>query len=336
LEAAGVSYVELGGVRPNPRLSLVKEGIEICRRENIDFILAVGGGSAIDSAKAIAVGIPYDGDVWDLYSGKAVAQKSAGVGVVLTIPAAGSESSDSSVITNEDGDIKRGLTTDVFIPKFAILNPELTMTLPTYQTACGLADMLAHVMERYFTNVPAVDLSDKLCEALMRSIVKNGPIAVREPQNYDVRAEVMWCGTLAHNNLAGMGRVGDWASHAMEHELSTGIYDMAHGGGLAIIFPAWMKYVYEHNVARFAQFAVNVFGAFYDFAAPERTALAGIERLEQFFASLGLPTRFTGLDLPDLEKNIPMMAQKASSRGPIGNFVKLSVVDIEKIYRSAL
>jgi alcohol dehydrogenase YqhD (iron-dependent ADH family) len=335
LKSNNVNFVELGGVQPNPRLSLAQKGIELARAEKVDFIVAVGGGSVIDSAKAISIGVPYSGNVWDFYAGASEAQTALPIGVVLTIPAAGSESSNSSVITNEDGMLKYGLSTDKFIPKFAILNPELTFTLPAYQTAAGATDMLAHVMERYFTNVTNVDLSDKLCEALMKSIIKNAPVAIAEPENYDARAEIMWCGTLAHNNLVGMGRVGDWASHGIEHELSA-LYDIAHGAGLAIVFPAWMKYVYKHNIQRFCQFAVNVFGTEYNFADPEKTALQGIERLELFFKKIGMPTRLTEANLPDLESNIPLMAQKASSRGGPGQFVKLGAADVEKIYNLAL
>ncbi|MDR2649428.1 MAG: iron-containing alcohol dehydrogenase [Clostridiales bacterium] len=335
LKDAGVNFVELGGVQPNPRLSLAQKGIELARAEGVDFILAVGGGSTIDSAKCISIGVPYEGNVWEFYENKAIPEKALGVGVVLTIPAAGSESSDSSVITNEDGLYKIGLSSDAFIPKFAILNPELTYTLPAYQTACGATDMLAHVMERYFTNVRDVDLSDKLCEALMRAIIHNAPLAASNPEDYNVRAEIMWCGTLAHNNLIGMGRIGDWASHHIEHELSA-TYDMAHGAGLAIVFPAWMKYVYKHDVTRFAQFANKVFGVEYDFWNPENTALEGITRLERFFERLGVPIRLTQAGLADLEANIPLMAQKATRKAPQGQFVKLEAADVEKIYRLAM
>jgi len=236
LKEAGVEFTELAGVQPNPRLSLVRQGIEICRKEGIRFILAVGGGSAIDSAKAIAVGVPYDGDVWDFYIGKAKVKEALPVGVVLTIPAAGSEASPSSVITNEDGWYKRGLTTDRIFPRFSILNPELTYTLPNYQTACGAADIMAHIMERYFTNTKDVELTDRLCESTMKTLINNVPKALANPTDYAARAEIMWTATVAHNNLLGTGRDEDWASHDIEHEIS-GIYDIAHGAGLAIVFP---------------------------------------------------------------------------------------------------
>ena len=288
LRESGVEFIELYGVQPNPRLSLVKEGIKICREKGIEFILAVGGGSVIDTAKAIGVGVPYDGDVWDFYVGKAVPVKSLPVGVVLTIAAAGSEASKSSVITNEDGWYKRGLNVEVIRPKFAIMNPELTFTLPPYQTACGTADIMAHIMERYFTNTPNVELTDRLCEGALKTVINNTLIALEEPDNYDARAEIMWAGTLAHNDLLSTGRIGDWTSHQIEHELS-GIYDIAHGAGLAIVFPAWMKYVYKHNISRFAQFATRVWNVDYCFECPEKTALEGINRLQEYFRRIGLP-----------------------------------------------
>ncbi|MGI5849700.1 MAG: iron-containing alcohol dehydrogenase, partial [Christensenellales bacterium] len=275
LNEAEVEYIELGGVQPNPRLGLVKQGVALCREKGVDFVLAVGGGSVIDSAKAIALGVLYDGDVWDFYSGKARPKETLPVGVVLTIPAAGSEASDSSVITN-DG-YKRGLTTNVQRARFAIMNPELSFTLPPYQTACGISDIMAHVMERYFTNVPNVELTDRLCEATLKTVINNAYIVMEQPDNYDARAEIMWAGTLAHNNLLSTGRIGDFASHQIEHELSA-INDVAHGAGLSVIFPAWMKYVYKHDIARFTQFAVRVWNVEQSFSDPEKTVLEGIER----------------------------------------------------------
>ncbi len=246
LKHDNLEIFELGGVKPNPRLQLVKEGIEICKKNNIEFILAVGGGSVIDSAKAIGIGSKYDGDVWDFYLGKAEINATIPLGVILTIPAAGSESSTGSVITNEDGWYKRSAGSTLIRPKFAIMNPEITYTLPNYQTACGATDMMAHVFERYFTNEKEVDFTDELCEGTIRSIMRNAKIAIKEPNNYGARANLMWAGTIAHNGLLGTGRIDDWASHNIEHELSA-IYDIAHGAGLAIIFPHWMKYVYKHD-----------------------------------------------------------------------------------------
>ena len=334
LNEAGVEFIELPGAQPNPRLSLVKEGIEICRKNNIDFILAVGGGSAIDSAKAIAVGVPYEGDVWDFYSGAAVPEKALPVGVILTIPAAGSEASKSSVITNEDGWYKRGLNVNIIRPKFAIMNPEITYTLPPYQTACGAADIMAHVMERYFTHQKDVDFTDRLCEATLKTIIKNVPIALQDPENYQARAEIMWASTVAHNDLVGTGRIEDWASHNIEHELS-GIYDVAHGAGLAVVFPAWMKYVYKHNIDRFVQFAARVWDVDIDFACPERTALEGIKRLEQFFVSIGLPVTLEGLDIP--EDRLEEMADKCTdnNRKKIESFVQLDREDVLNILKIA-
>jgi len=331
LREAGLEIVELGGVKPNPRLSLVKEGIDLVRREKIDLILAVGGGSVIDSAKAIAIGVPYGGDVWDFYAGKAKAEESLPLGVILTIPAAGSESSPSSVITNEDGWLKRGYTANVMRPKFALLNPELTFSLPPYQTACGVADMMAHIMERYFTNQTDVGFSDHLCEAALRGIIQYAPLAVREPENYEARANIMWAGTIAHNDLLGMGREQDWASHDIEHELSA-LYDIAHGAGLAIVFPAWMKYVYKHNPNRFVQFAVRVFGVDQDFYNPERTILEGIRRLEEFFRSIGLPTRLQDAEIP--ADRLEEMAAKATKNDThkLGGFLPLGQKDVLAIY----
>lgn len=332
LQDAGVDFIELGGVQPNPRLGLVKEGIKICLENDIDFILAVGGGSVIDSAKAISLGVPYEGDVWDFFMGKALPEKNLPVGVVLTIPAAGSESSNSVVITKEEGLLKRSCNNDINRPVFAIMNPELTFTLPPYQTASGVVDMMAHIMERYFTHQTDVDLTDGLCESMLKTIMKNALIVMEEPDNYDARAELMWAGTLAHNGLVGTGRIGDWASHAIEHELSA-MYDVAHGAGLAVVFPAWMKYVFKHNVNRFAQFAVNVFNVDYDFANPERTALEGIRRLMDFFRRIGMPTNLEELGIPD--DRLEEMASKCKrpNNGRLGYFVPLTEEDILEILK---
>lgn len=334
LKEAGVDFIELSGVKPNPRLSMVKEGIELCRKNNIDCILAVGGGSAIDSAKAISVGIPYDGDVWDFYAGKAMPKEAVPVGVVLTIAAAGSEASKNSVITNEDGWFKKGLASDLMRTRFAIMNPELTCSLPAYQTASGSVDIMSHIMERYFTNTQNVDLTDRLCEATLKTVINNTPIALEDPSNYDARAEIMWAGTLAHNDLLSTGRVGDWASHGIEHELS-GIYDVTHGAGLAVITPAWMKYVYKQNIKKFVQFAVRVWDVEYDFEHPERTALEGILRLERFFKEIGLPTTLKELGVP--EDRLEEMAAKCR-RGPDGTtgfYVKLKEEDVLNILKLA-
>ena len=328
LKDANLEIIELGGVHPNPRLGLVKRGIDICRKDKVDFILAVGGGSAIDSAKAIAAGVPYNGDVWDFYTGKAVVDKIIPVGVVLTIPASGSEASSSSVITNEEGLYKRAFSSETLRPEFAILNPEITYTLPPYQTACGVSDIMSHIMERYFTIVKNVDLTDRLCEAALKTVISNMPIVLKEPENYGARAEIMWAGTIAHNDLLSNGRISDWGSHAIEMEIS-GIYDIPHGAGLAVVFPAWMKYVYKQDLKRFAQFAVRVWNEEPDFNDIEKVALAGIKRLEDFYKRIELPGTLKEANVP--YDRLEEMARKCTERGPAGNFVKLNKDDILEI-----
>jgi alcohol dehydrogenase YqhD (iron-dependent ADH family) len=334
LKAAGVSYVELGGVKPNPRLSLVREGIELCRKQGLGLVLAVGGGSVIDSAKAIAAGVPYSGDVWDFYTGKALPTEAIPVGTVLTIPAAGSESSHGSVITNEEGAFKRALNSELLYPRFSALNPELAFTLPKNQIANGIADIMAHLMERYFTNSRPVELTDRLIEATLRTVVSVGPAVLRNPRDYDAWAELMWSGTVAHNNLLNTGRVGDWGSHDIEHELS-GIYDIPHGAGLAVVFPAWMKHVYRHDPVRFVQFAVRVWGVDQSFREPEATILEGIARLEAFWASIGLELRLKGLGIGS--DRFAEMASKCSSgdTAKVGHFVPLGKKEIHEIFELA-
>lgn len=332
LTEAGVEFVELGGVKPNPRLSLIYEGIDLCRKNGVEFILAVGGGSVIDSAKGIATGVYYDGDVWDCYVKKGEATRALPIGTILTIPAAGSESSGSSVVTKEEGQLKRDIGYDFLRPQFSILNPEFCFTLPAYQVACGATDIMAHVMERYFTNTPNVEYVDRLSEATLVTIVNNVPRALSNPNDYDAFAEIMWAGTIAHNDLLGCGREQDWSSHNIEHELS-GIFDIAHGAGLAIMFPAWMKYVYKTNVNRFVQFAVRVWKVEQDFANPERTALEGIARIESFFKSIGVPTRLSEANITD--ERFEEMAEKAVGKGSMGGFMKLKKDDIVNIYKLA-
>jgi alcohol dehydrogenase YqhD (iron-dependent ADH family) len=334
LKAAGLEVRELPGVKPNPRLSLVREGIKICREENIDLILAVGGGSVIDSAKAIGTGTVYDGDVWDFYSGKAEPKASKPVAVVLTIPAAGSESSPGTVITNEDGGYKRAYNSNHSFPAFSILNPELAFTLPEYQIACGTADIFAHMIERYFTNAKNVDLTDKLLEGAMRNIIQHAPRLLDNSNDYDTWAEVMWTGTVAHNNMLDTGRIGDWASHDIEHELS-GMFDLAHGAGLAIIIPGWMKYVYKHDLNRFVQFAAQVWFVEPDYNNPERTALEGIYRLEAHFKRMGMAVRLSEVDIT--RDSFEEMADKATSGDTktLGNFVKLDKKAILEIFKNA-
>lgn len=333
LKDNAVSFIELSGVKPNPRISLVKEGIELCKRENIDFILAVGGGSVIDSAKAIAAGVKYSGDVWDFFEGKAEVKEAIPIGTILTIPATGSETGDTTVITNEDGWYKRALSHPTLRPKFAILNPELTFTLPDYQTAAGGVDIISHVFERYFTNTPNVDLTDRLCEATLKCMIKNLPIALEKPDNYAARAEIMWAGTIAHNGLLGTGRAEDWASHMIGHEISA-IYDLTHGATLSIVFPAWMEYVYLENIDRFVQYSTRVWNVEMDYDNPERTALEGIRKTKEFFKKIGMPTSLSEANIPG--DKIEEMAEKCVLSGPVGNIKKLYKDDVIKILEMAL
>lgn len=333
LDEADIKHIELGGVQPNPRSGLVYEGIEFCRKNDIDFILAVGGGSVIDSAKAIAIGVSYDGDFWDFYTGKSKIEKALPVATILTLSAAGSEASASSVITHENGMQKRGTLSDLLRPVFSILNPALTMTLPPYQTACGATDMFAHVLERYFTNTKNVEITDRMAEGIMMTIISEIHKVLANPEDYDARANIMWAGMVAHNDIVGVGREQDWATHQLEHELSA-LYDVAHGAGLAVMFPAWMKYNMKHDVMRFAQFANRVFGCPMDFQNPEITAKRGIMRYTKFLQSIGMPTSFK--ELGAKKEDIPTLVEmlKIGDR-TMGNFVKLTKEDARKIYEIA-
>lgn len=336
LDQEKLAYVELGGVQPNPRSGLVYKGIELCRREKVDFILAVGGGSAIDSAKAIAAGVPYDGDFWDFYQGRPIEQ-ALPVGTILTIAAAGSEGSPDTVITHESGMFKRGASGACLRPVFSILNPALTQTLPPYQTACGIADIMAHLFERYFTTSRDVETTDRMIEGLLLAVIHEAHRVIENPDNYAARANIMWAGMMAHNNSCGVGRSQDWSSHNIEHELSA-LYDCAHGAGLAVVFPAWMTYTLKQDVARFAQLAVRVWGCQMDFADPERTARAGIEALRQFFKSIDMPQNFA--ELGAREEDIDLMAQSAcygdGRDGTMGGFMTLDKQDVAAIYRLML
>ena len=333
LEQESISYFMLGGVQPNPRDTKVYEGISLCLKESIDFILSVGGGSCIDSAKAIAIGVPYEGDFWDFYSDKAVITKALPVGTILTIAAAGSEGSSSSVITKEDGMLKRGTGSDLIRPRFSILNPALTQTLPAYQTACGVTDIMAHVFERYFTTTKDVEVTDRLCEAVLLTMISQTPRVLANPDDYEARANIMWAGTIAHNNIVGVGRSQDWNSHNIEHELS-GLYDCAHGAGLAVVMPSWMEYVYKHDVMRFAQIAVRVWGCEMDYFHPEITALNGIHAFRRFLSSIGMPINFAQLGAH--KKDIPILVEKIGiGSGKTGGFVSLSAEDIKNILEIA-
>ncbi|MFQ6034278.1 MAG: iron-containing alcohol dehydrogenase [Sedimentisphaerales bacterium] len=334
LKTSRVDFVELPGVQPNPRLGLIEEGISICKEEGIDFILAVGGGSVIDSAKAIGAGVCYDGPVWDFFPATMAVTECLPIGVVLTIPAAGSEASQFAVITREDTKQKLPMRGEALRPRFAILNPELTFTLPPYQTACGCVDIMGHVFERYFTTVPDVDLTDRLCEAVLRTVIANAPIVLAEPENYAARAEIMWAATLAHNDLLSTGRIGDWSSHRIEHELSA-IYDITHAAGLAVVYPAWMKYSFKKDIKRFVQFAVRVWGVDLSFETEERIALEGIRRMESFFKELGLAVRLRELNISP--ERFDEMAEKCAAYWSSGgNYQKLEKQVVKDILELAL
>ena len=332
LSEAGIPWVELSGVQANPRSGKVYEGIDLARKEGVDFLLAVGGGSVIDTAKAIGIGLTYDGDFWDFFTGKAKIESTVPVGVVLTISAAGSEGSDSIVITQEEGNLKWGAPrSDLVRPKFAVMNPRFAASLPRYQIASGAADMIAHILERYFSPTPDVGLTDRLAEALVKTVIAAAPRAVSHPDDYAAQADLMWAGMLAHNNTCGVGRVQDWASHQIEHELSA-FYDCAHGAGLAVVMPAWMEYVMEHDVMRFARFAVEIFGCEMDFANPERTAKEGIARFKDFLRSIDMPVTFA--EVGGRAEDIPAMVEhrKEKPNGfPFGGFVKIGPKEMEDI-----
>ena len=337
LTEENISFVELGGVKPNPRLSLIYEGIKLSKENSVDFILAIGGGSVIDSAKGIGYGIanPDIEDVWDLYIGKKKTQKCAPIGVVLTIAAAGSEMSGGSVVTKEDEQLKRSYGCDNARPKFAVMNPELTYTLPKYQIACGVVDIMMHTMERYFSPVGNLELTDKIAEGLLRTMIKYGKLSLENPHNYEARAEIMWASSLAHNGLTGCGGIGDWSTHQLEHDLG-GVYDIAHGAGLSAVWGSWARYVYKENPKRFVQFAENVFGI-EKIGTDEEVAIKGIEAMENFYKDIEMPISIseTGINLSD--ENVEMLAEKCSNNGTryIGSFKKLFKEDMAKIYSMA-
>lgn len=336
LDAVGISYVSLGGVVPNPRLSLVYEGIRLARKEQVDFILAVGGGSVIDSAKAIGYGVANEGDVWDFYEKRRTAKACLPIGVVLTIAAAGSEMSDSSVITKEEGWLKRGYSSNYARARFAVMNPELTMTLPKYQTASGCVDIMMHTMERYFNRSENMEMTDGISEHLLRTVMKNAKILMNEPDNYQARAEVMWAGSLSHNGLTGCGTGGgDWASHQLEHELG-GMFDVAHGAGLAAVWGSWARYVMDAAPERFAKFAVNVMGVEPE-AEKLKTAQKGIEAMEDFYRALNMPVCIGDMGIELTEEQMRELAEKCSHFGKrtIGCIKKLDQEDMYQIYKEA-
>ncbi len=336
LQAEGIACVMLGGVVPNPHLSLVRKGIKLCKEEGVDFILAVGGGSVIDSSKAIGYGVANEGDVWDFYDGVREPEACLPIGAVLTIAAAGSEMSNSSVITNEDGWLKRGTNSDVCRCKFAIMDPELTYTLPPYQTQCGCVDIMMHTMERYLNHGENMEITDGISEALLRTVLKNAKILKEDPENYEARAEVMWAGSLSHNGLTGCGTDGgDWASHQIEHEIG-GMFDVAHGAGLAAVWGSWARYVYKESIGRFVKLAENVMGVPHG-EDDGQTALAGIQAMEGFYRSVGMPVSLKELGVEPTDAQIEEMAEKCTFFGKrtVGCVRKLGKEDIMEIYKMA-
>jgi len=332
LKAIGIDFIELGGVKSNPEADLVYKGIDICRKEKVDFILAVGGGSVIDSAKAIGIGVPYAGDFFDFFERKAIPQKSIKIGVILTVAGSGSETNNGAVITHKQLRKKYECSSDVMFPLFAILNPEITFTLPKYYTMCGIVDAIAHILERYFTNTTYVDCTDRICEGIIKTLIKYAILVDKEPYNYDVRAEIMWACKLAHDNTAGFGRKQDWACHKISHEIAVR-YDIAHGAILSIIFPAWMKYVYKINEKKFLQFANRLFDIDIDSMTLDKAIGLAIEKFQQFLKTIGMPSHLREIGLSD-RRELNDIAEKCVSlipSGTLGNFVRLSVQDIEKI-----
>ncbi|MDE6485111.1 MAG: iron-containing alcohol dehydrogenase [Duncaniella sp.] len=334
LAEAGVEWKELGGVRPNPTDDKVREGIDLMRTEGLDALLAVGGGSVIDTAKAIAAGVPYDGDFWDFFEGKAVIGETLPLGVILTIPAAGSEGSGNSVITKIDGKVKISIRTEVALrPKFALMNPELTFTLPPYQTACGIVDMMAHIFERYFSDTPCVEITDRVAEGVLMAIIEEAPKVMADPADYDARANIMWSGTLAHNGVCGTGRKEDWASHAMEHEISA-LYDVAHGAGLAVVFPAWMTFMAKNHPEKGAQLARRIWGVKED--DDQKAAMEGVMKLKTFFKSLGMPVTMDelGITEPDIDQLVERLHKNKG--GVIGGYYPLTPTETRIIYQLTL
>ncbi|MDR3588131.1 MAG: iron-containing alcohol dehydrogenase [Negativicutes bacterium] len=338
LREAGINYISFGGVVPNPRLGLVLEGVELCRREKVDFVLAVGGGSVIDSGKAIAMALANPGlDIWDIYDGKVLPTACLPVGVVLTIAAAGSETSQSSVITKEDGLLKKGFNNNIIRPKFAFMNPELTYNLPPYQTGCGVVDIMMHTIERYFCAQRGNELTDRIAEQVLRNTIKYGKLCMEDPRDYKARSEVMWSGSLSHNQLTGLGSQGNFSGHLIEHELSA-LFDVAHGAGLAAIWCWWARYVVEADVNRFVQYAINVWDCVLDPIDPKVTALEGIKKTEEFFTAIDMPINLSQLGVGTLtEAQIEEMAQKCCLFGKrlVGPVKPLQVEDVKAIYRMA-
>ena len=337
LDGEGIEHIELGGVVPNPHLGLVREGAELCKKEKVDFILAVGGGSVIDSAKAIAysLGEP-DKDVWELFLRERKPKACIPIGSILTISAAGSETSSSCVITNEKTKEKRSCNSDLSRPRFAIMDPVLTMTLPDYQTQSGCADIMMHTMERYFTNGGNMEMTDEIAEGILRTVIKNAKILHKDPKNYEARAEVMWAGSLSHNNLTGCGNDGgDFMSHKLEHEMG-GMFDVTHGAGLAAIWASWARYVYKDCLPRFVKYALNVMHV-EPGETDEDTALRGIEAMEEFYREIDMPTNMRELGIEPTDEEIEAMAESCMRvcKKPSGSAKKLDKDDMIAIYKAA-
>lgn len=333
IQEEGIEPFELGGIVPNPTDAKVYEGIEICHKNKIEAIIGLGGGSAIDTAKAIALGALYEGDFWDFYAGKLAADKALPIGVVLTIPAAGSEGSGNSVITKEDGMHKISLRSDFALrPKFAVMNPELTYTLPPFQTACGIADMMAHIMERYFTPTDGVEVTDGISEGLLRAIIEEAPKVIKDPNDYDARANIMWAGTMAHNGICGCGKVEDWVSHFMEHELSA-VYGVTHGAGLAVVFPAWLTFMAMNNPKRVVKFAKNVMQIKNTGLDDNSLAISGIEELKKFFISIGLPVNLKQLGIINADYELLVRKLHENKGKIIGGYMKLTSAETKQIYK---
>lgn len=334
LTEAGVEWKELGGIRPNPTDDKVREGIEMMRADGLEALLAVGGGSVIDTAKAIAAGVPYEGDFWDFFEGKAEIGDTLPLGVILTIPAAGSEGSGNSVITKIDGKVKISIRTEVALrPKFALMNPELTFTLPPCQTACGIADMMAHIFERYFSDTPCVEITDRVAEGVLMAIIEEAPKVMANPTDYDARANIMWSGTLAHNGVCGTGRKEDWASHAMEHEISA-VYDVAHGAGLSVVFPAWMTFMAKNHPEKGAQLARRIWGV--TEADDHKAAIEGVMKLKQFFKDLGLPVTMDELGVKEPDIDLLVERLHRNKGAVIGGYYPLTSTETRLIYQLTL
>ena len=339
LDAAGIAHEELSGVRPNPEVGLVREGVELARSFKADLVLGVGGGSVIDTAKAVAIGVPYEGDVWGLFVGaaKPVAEGKLPVACVLTIPAAGSESSASAVITNDELQLKRGLSSELHRPVLAIMDPELTLTLPPYQTAAGITDMIAHVMERFFSSVGPVSVTDNIACGIIRSLIEEAPRVLSDPNDYDARANVMWAGSLSHNGLTGCGGDGgDWSTHTLGHELSA-LYDVAHGAALTALWGSWARYVYKDVLGRFYTFAIQAMGV-RPSGTREEIALKGIEAAEEWFRAIGLPTSIGELGITLTDEQVKEMARRCAEHcgGVKGSCRRLKERDMYEIYKAAL